>query len=233
MSQQRSDFSRGLGLAALILGVFALLLSWVPVIGLLSLPVALIGLVLGGIGLLTAIKSKSFGMPGAGVFVCVLSFVIQMYTLAPIGSGISAANESFKSYDQMVTEAEQARKAKADEALKYAKLYVEVYEIESGWGENYAGRPAAVVGFKLRNFGSKDLSAVDVTAYFEDANGAVVSEHTFYPVLSSAGGNDGKPLRAGYIKESRYATDKVPSEWAGSGAIRLEITEAKLLEPAG
>src|SRR5690554_3198133 len=110
MSQQRSDFSRGLGLAALILGVFALLLSWVPIIGLLSLPIALIGLVLGGIGLLAGIKSKSFGIPGAGVFVCVLSFVIQMYTLAPIGSGISAANDSFKSYDRMVSEAEQARR---------------------------------------------------------------------------------------------------------------------------
>lgn len=228
MSQQKSDFSRGLGLASLILGVFALLLSWIPIIGLFSLPVALIGFLLGAGGLLAGIKSRSFGMPGAGVVVCALSFAFQMYMVSSINEQFEEVGNSFTTYEDMKQKAEQELQAKSDEALRYAKLYVEVYEVETRWGENYLGEPAAVVGFKLRNFGNKDLSDVDVTAYFEDANGNVVSEHTFYPVLSARSGNDGKPLRAGYIKESRYAAKDVPSEWAG--AVRLEITEAKLLE---
>ena len=52
----------GLGLAACILGVLAFVICWVPLIGLIGVPLSALGLILGLIGLLVAILRKGAGI---------------------------------------------------------------------------------------------------------------------------------------------------------------------------
>jgi hypothetical protein len=66
----------GFGLAALVIGVLALPLSWVPDVGKLAVPVSGFGLVLGILGVLLAAVRKGYGLtfPLAGLLVSLLAF---------------------------------------------------------------------------------------------------------------------------------------------------------------
>jgi hypothetical protein len=68
----------GLGIAALVMGIIACTTCWVPYIGLLGIPIALIGLVLGIIGwIISGVAGKSgVGMPVSGTVVCLIAIII-------------------------------------------------------------------------------------------------------------------------------------------------------------
>lgn len=69
-----------MGIAALVLGIFACLTCWIPIIGLLSIPLSLIGLLLGFIGLIMAAVSKKtdFSFPISGGLLCVVAIFIAI-----------------------------------------------------------------------------------------------------------------------------------------------------------
>jgi predicted Zn finger-like uncharacterized protein len=66
----------GLGLAALLIGVLALPLSWVPAVGKLAIPVSGFGLVLGIFGVTLAAVRRGHGLafPLAGLLISLLAF---------------------------------------------------------------------------------------------------------------------------------------------------------------
>ena len=70
----------GLGIAALVLGILAAITCWMPFIGILGMPLAVIGCMLGGIGLLLALigHKTSATMPISGLIVCIVSIVITV-----------------------------------------------------------------------------------------------------------------------------------------------------------
>ncbi len=82
------------------------------------------------------------------------------------------------------------------------------------------------VNFKLKNKGNRTLKEVDVTVYFKDANGTIIAEETYYPVLVTKY-SDNKPLKPNYIwqleRNKFYKADSVPSEWK-EGAVSAKIT---------
>ena len=69
-----------LGIASLVLGIIACIFCWIPLLGLLVLPLALIGLVLAIVGLILAGVSKKtgFAFPVSGLIVCLLSGFIAV-----------------------------------------------------------------------------------------------------------------------------------------------------------
>ena len=88
--------SSGLGIAALVLGIIACVFCWMPIVGLLCVPGALLGLVLGVVGLIKALVSKktSVGMPVAGVVVCVVALIVVSIVSAAtvaVGEAMSQA----------------------------------------------------------------------------------------------------------------------------------------------
>jgi len=84
-----------LGVAALVLGILSCVACWIPVIGLLSIPVALIGLLLAFAGVVMAAVNRKTGFiyPVSGGIVCILSIVIAL--LVTIG-GATAFSTALK-----------------------------------------------------------------------------------------------------------------------------------------
>jgi phage FluMu protein Com len=67
-----------LGVVALVLGILALMWAWVPAVGMVTLPVSLIGLVLAIAGLFAARigQQAGIGIPLAAVFVCGIAIFV-------------------------------------------------------------------------------------------------------------------------------------------------------------
>ena len=72
--------TNGLGVAALVMGILAAITCWIPFIGILGIPLAVIGCIFGGIGLLLALigRKTSATMPISGLIVCIVSIFITV-----------------------------------------------------------------------------------------------------------------------------------------------------------
>jgi hypothetical protein len=73
--------------------------------------------------------------------------------------------------------------------------------------------------------------------FFKDANGSVIAEEDYTPVLVSQYNfsGDNKPLKPGYIwqqaRGSFYAAKSVPSEWK-EGSAEVKVTEIRFAAEA-
>lgn len=123
----------------------------------------------------------------------------------------------------------------ADAKLKEEKIaYTDsilLYGLKAKYYDSlFEGKKPGVV-FKLKNNGSKTLKEVEVTVYFKDANGQIIFEEDFYPVLVSDlsfNKDSNKPLKPNYIwsipKDKFYTVENVPSEWK-TGSVSAKITD--------
>lgn len=83
-----------MGVASLVLGILALIVAWVPCVGVYALLFSVIGLILGAIGMVKAKKTgEGKGLSIAG-FVCnVVATAIAIYWCVIIGGAAVAAND--------------------------------------------------------------------------------------------------------------------------------------------
>lgn len=101
-----------LGIAALILGIIACLTCWIPVVGLFTIPLAVIGIILSIIGLIMAIVSKKagFAFPVSGGIVCIISIVIAIVSsgtfAVAVDNAITEVEESINETKQTVVKTE-------------------------------------------------------------------------------------------------------------------------------
>lgn len=102
--RQPSKASHSLGIASLILGVLAFLICWVPLLGLLGLPLSLLGILLGGIGTLIALfrKGSGIGFPIAGTALSLLSAIT---VVAITGAAATAVHQLGKAIDESSSKA--------------------------------------------------------------------------------------------------------------------------------
>ena len=133
-----------LGVASLVLGILAFLICWIPLVNLLGVPLAALGLLLGLIGLLVAFtrKGASIGYPIAGSAVCGLALFIAISMTAAIMGGLKKAGDQIiadsakrDATNQMAVVAMQPEKD-ADQPATHADA--------SPVAELVAARPAAV-----------------------------------------------------------------------------------------
>lgn len=93
----KNTASLTLGIIACVLGTVALLVSWVPFLGVFGLPLAGIGLLLALIGVVAAVvKGKGFTMPVLGGFLCGLSVAVFVMMTAGATRALSDAAERSK-----------------------------------------------------------------------------------------------------------------------------------------
>ncbi len=89
----------GLGIASLVLGIVAIIGSWVPILNNFSAILAFIGLVLGIIGIVTISKSKGAksgkGVAVAGTVISIVAIVVVLATQSLYGKAIDSASESW------------------------------------------------------------------------------------------------------------------------------------------
>ncbi len=92
-----------LGISALVLGILAFLLCWVPLLGAVTLPVSALGALLGAIGIVISLtrKGAGIGFPIAGTAVSVLALVIAFTMTSAMVAGIRAATDAMtEAYDE-------------------------------------------------------------------------------------------------------------------------------------
>lgn len=85
-----------LGVASMMLGTLAFLICWIPLLGMLGIPLSALGLLLGGLGVLIALvrRGASIGYPIAGVTVSGLAIVVAGSMTNAIFSGLSDVNQA-------------------------------------------------------------------------------------------------------------------------------------------
>ncbi len=238
-----------MGIAAVVVGVLALLFGWIPFLGLLAVPVALLGVVLAGIGLLFAMirKFKGAGMPLVGGVLSLAGIGVPILstggTTAAIDEAQNRVAEARRHVEQERTEGEQAHKqvgARKEEEERerkasYIAEHVELYDVKASYMDSLLDGRVPGVLFKLKNTGDVTLDMVEVTFYFRDESGATIAEENFHPVLVSAysfsGDND--PLKPGYVWQMErgkfYTAKSVPSEWA-EGNVEAKVTDIRFAE---
>lgn len=82
-----------LGIISLVIGVLAIGVGWVPLLGLLAMPIAIVGFFIAGIGALIALfkRFKGIKMPFLGAIICVIGFILPI--LSTGGTLTKVANE--------------------------------------------------------------------------------------------------------------------------------------------
>jgi len=88
--------SSSLGIVSLILGVVAFLICWIPLIGVVSIPVSALGVLLAAIGLLVALvrRGSGIGWPIGGGAVSGLALAIGIAQVAALGGAAEAIRQS-------------------------------------------------------------------------------------------------------------------------------------------
>lgn len=226
-----------LGIISLVLGVLALLAGWIPYIGLVAIPISLIGGLLAFIGLILALANgmKGFSMPLVGGLVCTGGLALPIFitgtTTATLAQAADTAAKKMQE-ERISREREDDRRENEAEAERaaYIAQHILLYEVEARYMNSLLDGSVPGVTFKFKNTGTRSLDKVKVTVYFLDANGETIAEQDFHPVLVSdysfTGNN--KPLKAGYVwqheKDRFYSAKSVPSEW-DEGHVIAEITE--------
>jgi len=96
-----------LGIAALVVGIIACLFCWVPFLGVLAIPLAVIGMLLAFIGFIMALASKrtGFAFPISGGLLCLLSVFIAVATTVGGAKVVSDAVEKGQRSNQAVVAA--------------------------------------------------------------------------------------------------------------------------------
>ena len=83
-----------LGIVSMILGIVAFMICWIPFVGFIGMPLSVVGLLLGIIGLIDCLANKKAGaaFAFAGILICAIAIWV------PIGlyRGINAVRENFR-----------------------------------------------------------------------------------------------------------------------------------------
>ena len=105
-----------LGLVSTVIGVIALLIGWVPFLGLFAIPGAVIGLILAIIGGIVALakRGKGIGLPILGGVICVGALILPIAVTGGVSSALIDARRK-QTQDAKVTVV-----PKADEAANPA-----------------------------------------------------------------------------------------------------------------
>jgi hypothetical protein len=219
-----------MGIISIVVGVLALLFGWIPFLGLLAIPVALIGLLLAGIGIVLALVKKTKGilLPLLGAGISSIALIISM--LSTVGSSM-AISESMKKARQISEENATIPTKEMEEKSAYINTYLDLYDIQVKYHDSELHGRVPGILFKLKNRGDRQLDKVEVTVYFKDSNGKVISEEDYTPILvSEFSFNDDKPLKPGYIWQMEsgkyYMAKSVPEEWV-EGSVEMKITDIR------
>lgn len=174
--------SSGLAIAGLVLGIIAILTSFLPIINNLSFFIALIGGVLAAIALVGALRGKhtAKGMSIAGVVLAVVSIVVVLVTQSAYSAALKAASdelsssskpaatssESSSASDSSKQSEEKADDESASEATPAEEKAEEPADSEyavtidsATVGTDYSDNPCVFITYTFTNVSDDDASA--------------------------------------------------------------------------
>ena len=135
--QQADKTTSGLGVAALVLGILACLTCWIPLVGILSMPLSGLGLLFGIIGVTASVigRKSALGFPMAGVVVSLIALVLAV---SSTGLFVGAARVASEHTETDATE-EPANVLEQENVI--TEQPVEAYLPQSSYTEQIDGHP--------------------------------------------------------------------------------------------
>lgn len=179
----------GMAIAGLVLGIVAIVTSFLPIINNVSFFLAFVGIILAIVGFVGIRKGKhsGSGIAIAGIVLGILSIIIVLVTQAMFSSALNAASDELTARSTPVAaqsqDASAASGSKAAEAVDYQNLSVgqtvalksglsvTVNSIETGLS-NYDGGEIVCANVTYANSGSKSESFNVYDWKAEDPDGA-------------------------------------------------------------
>lgn len=173
----------GMAIAALVLGILAILTSFLPIINNGSFFLAALGLIFAIVGFvgIRKGKKKGNGIAIAGIVLNVISIIVVLATQSMYGAAIDSATngpEASVTVEAESTESGDSQAANSTTDLAVGTsittedgLVVSVDGVQTGL-KNYNGDPITGITVTYTNNGSKELSFNTYDWKAEDANGA-------------------------------------------------------------
>ena len=174
-TKPKSSEAHGLGVASIISGGIAMAIGWIPLIGLIALPISAIALVLGIIGFIFPLATKKSGlkMPIIGLVISLASLALPFLTTSALINEIDtpefreAMAEIGESFEEMSSEYNRAIMGQ----IEISNLQV---------GRTDSGEPQ--ISFEIKNNSERNLKYVRVDCEFFGKEGQAVYKTEFTPV---------------------------------------------------
>ena len=214
----------GLAIAGLVLGIIAMLGSFIPIINNISFIIAIVGGILAIVALVGAVKGKNGGkgMAIAGVVLAVVSIMLVLITQSAFKSALDKTSENLKSGSQPVetsqsqqsdNKSEQSGQKENRETKDYSNMALgETVTLEDGLTitvnsvnrglTKYDGSPLVSVNVTYTNTGDKSASFNTFDWKSEDANG--VQQSTYFYMDGENRLESGKLSPGGTITGNLY-----------------------------
>lgn len=154
--------------------------------------------------------------------------------LLALKSDVDTDSDLHTKRSNIVAKREEARHKLAQAKTNAAYIgSVKLYDFKAGYHDTFLEKRVPGVTFKIKNEGDRALKRVEVTVYFKDTKGDIISEETYYPINTTSILGDNKPLKPGYIWQIErgkfYTAKSVPSEWA-EGSAFAKVTSIEIVE---
>ena len=174
-TKPKSSEAHGLGVASIISGGIAMAIGWIPLVGLIALPISAIALVLGVIGFIFPLATKKSGlkMPIIGLVISLASLALPFLTTSALINEIDtpefreAMAEIGESFEEMSSEYNRAIMGQ----IEISNLQV---------GRTDSGEPQ--ISFEIKNNSERNLKYVRVDCEFFGKEGQAVYKTEFTPV---------------------------------------------------
>lgn len=158
--QPQPQGKSGLAIAALVLGIVAVATSFMPIINNASFFIALVGLILGIIGIVQTRKGKKSGSGIAiasvvlNVVACIAVLASQAYYSSAIDSALDSLGASSSSSASSMSSSSSAQQATTSESTPKYEVSIDSATTTT----DYSGAPALVVTFTWTNNSDSDTS---------------------------------------------------------------------------
>jgi hypothetical protein len=219
-SQPRPKSVNGLGIAALVLGILACLICWIPIVGIVSLPLAGLGLIFALAGFLMALigRRSGVGMPVSGGIVCAAAIVVQIIMTGGLVAVMNAENTR-RAAPQTRASSPAELAYRQHLTLSQVRLVKTVLNQPAVFGE-------------ITNTGDRTVTDIAATIYCLGADGRPVYETSAQLLAAKPrmfGTRGDPPLKPGYSsKFGGFTIEGPPSTWAGQ--VSIEITRIEFAD---
>ena len=174
-TKPKSSEAHGLGVASIISGGIAMAIGWIPLIGLIALPISAIALVLGVIGFIFPLATKKSGlkMPIIGLVISLASLALPFLTTSALINEIDtpefreAMAEIGESFEEMSSEYNRAIMGQ-----------IEISNLQVGRTDSGESQ----ISFEIKNNSERNLKYVRVDCEFFGKEGQAVYKTEFTPV---------------------------------------------------
>ncbi len=172
----KSSEANWLGVASIVSGGVAMAIGWIPLIGLIALPISAIALVLGVIGFIFPLATKKSGikMPIIGLVISVASIALPFLTTSALMNELEK-NPEFR---ESMADIGELFEEMSSEDNRAVMSQIEISNFQVGRSDSGETK----ISFEIKNNSERNLKYVRVDCEFFGNEGQAVYKTEFTPV---------------------------------------------------